>query len=130
MAREIYGLFWNKKWVNKLNKSLNIPPNDKELLQYLNNELSNEESHLLENEMLQDAFTADAVEGLQAFTSSEQIDAYTHLLQEQIKQQTQRTKNRRSLKGIASQKWAITAIVLLLITVCAAYFILQMLRSK
>ena len=106
-----------------------LPPNTEfsevELMQYLNNNLSNEEQHAIEMQMAESAFLADAVEGLQEFDNKKNISNYTEELNKQLLKHTTRKKVRKSKRKFKQQDWIIMAVVIIMMLCLLGYFVIN-----
>ncbi len=94
---------------------------DEQLLNYLKGYLSHEDAHNIEEQMIDDTFVNDAIEGLQQFSSNRKLDDYVrqlnHHLHEQIAAQKQRSKKRRH----RDMPWIIQALIIVLLLCMLAY---------
>lgn len=106
-----------------------LPPNtefsEEELMQYLNNNLSNEKQHAIEMQMAESAFLADAVEGLQEFDNKKNILNYTEELNKQLLKHTTRKKVRKSKRKFKQQDWIIMAVVIIMMLCLLGYFVIN-----
>lgn len=102
-----------------------FPPTqtDEQLLQYLNNNLSEQEAHELEAAMLNDPFMNDAVEGLQSLPSAGNLPQLVNQLNKQLHKQTAKPKLRRNKQPFVSLSMVTyVTIALLLLIAMAVYF--------
>ncbi len=101
---------------------------DEQLMNYLKGYLSKEDAHNIEEEMIEDSFLNDAIEGLQQFSSDKKLNDYVrhlnHHLHEQITEQKQRNEKRR-LKDIPL---IVQAIVIVLLLSMLAYGVIMFVR--
>jgi hypothetical protein len=102
---------------------------DEQLMNYLKGYLSREDAHDVEEQMIDDSFVNDAIEGLQQFSSNKKLDDYVrqlnHHLHEQINVQKERNEKRR-LKDIP---WIVQAIVIVLLLCMLAYVVVMFVRE-
>ena len=101
---------------------------DEQLMNYLKGYLSRDDAHDIEEEMVDDSFLNDAIEGLQQFSSNRKLDDYVcqlnHHLHEQINAQKER-KEKRRLKDIP---WIVQALVFILLLCMLAYVVIMFVR--
>jgi DNA primase large subunit len=101
-------------------------PGEDELIQYLQERLSPEETHEIEMQMAESAFVNDAVEGLQAFQDKKNIAKLTQELNQELLKKTSKNKKRKGLKSYQQQDW-IQLIVIIVILLCLlSYFMVQL----
>lgn len=101
------------------------PVDDKKLMEYLNEQLSKQESHELEALMADDPFVSDAVEGLAEFDNKKNLDGYVEQLNRDLQKQLDKKKKRREKRKLPSQQWAYVAVVVLLLVCIIAYFVIK-----
>lgn len=99
--------------------------NNKQLLTYLNNELSNEELHNFEKEMANSNLLNDAVEGLSMLPNKKSIDVYVNDLNKQLQQYTSSKKQRRLKNKLNVDDWAIYAAIIIIALCIIGYFIIK-----
>ena len=102
---------------------------DEQLMNYLKGYLSREDAHDVEEQMIDDSFVNDAIEGLQQFSSNKKLDDYVrqlnHHLHEQIGAQKQRSEKRR----LKDMPWIVQAIVIVLLLCMLAYVVVMFVRE-
>lgn len=97
-------------------------PSEEEILKYLHNNLSHDEMHELEMQMIQSSFVNDAVEGLQAFHKKESIQKITQDLNNIIEKETKKkAKRKKYYEKFMQQNW-LQLIVLVVLLVCLLAF--------
>lgn len=101
------------------------PVDDKKLMDYLNEQLSKQESHDLEALMADDPFVNDAVEGLAEFSDKKSLDVYVDELNRDLQKQLDKKKKRREKRKLPDQQWTYVAIVVLLLICIIAYFVIK-----
>ena len=112
-------------WKDILSENEEQPAGD-ELMQYVNDELSDEEQHAFEKKTVDSAFVNDAIEGLSALQNTQSLNQYVHQLNKNLQQQLALKKQRKQKRALAKHPWIIiTAIVLLAICVLG-YFIVHL----
>jgi flagellar biosynthesis/type III secretory pathway M-ring protein FliF/YscJ len=105
------------------------PIDDKKLMDYLNEQLSKQESHDLEALMADDPFVSDAVEGLAEFSDKKSLDVYVDQLNRDLQKQLEKKKKRREKRKLPNQQWTFVAIVVLLLICIIAYFVIKRQRT-
>ena len=73
------------------------------------------------------SFVNDAVEGLQQFSSSEKINAYTQQLNESLHHRLSDKKTKRK-KGIKGLSWEIITVIAVILLCILGYVIVEMMR--
>ena len=104
---------------------------DQELLSlYLQNKLSKEEQHAFEGAVLEDEFTADAIDGLSSLGTNVNIDLLQQSLRNNLNKRL-KEKNKKTLSTtIQNTNWYIYAIVLIILLCMVGYFVVtKMLQS-
>ena len=95
------------------------------LLRYLQGHLSAEQQHEVEKNLLDDAFEADAVEGLQNIENISHIPALVEQLNRDLRKRTAK-KNRRLFRREAKlEPWLLFTIVLILLLAVIAFIIIR-----
>ena len=104
---------------------LKTTPDQEALLRYLQNNLSNEDTHDLEAQINDDEFLEDALEGLDAVQKDRNIEEIIQELNLGLKKQILTKKKPRRLKGIPKQTWTIYAILCILLLCLMAYWVIS-----
>ncbi|MBN8835939.1 MAG: hypothetical protein J0I09_01645 [Sphingobacteriia bacterium] len=99
------------------------------LKEYVKGNLSKEEQHAVEASMSDSAFLTDAVEGLQDFKDTKNIDAYTEQLNAQLKKQIQSGKNRRLKRKIKYLSNIEVTVITVIVLCLLGYFVIKLLNS-
>lgn len=102
---------------------------DEQLMNYLKGYLSHEDAHGIEEEMIEDSFLNDAVEGLQQFSSNKKLDDYVRQLNHQLHQQVAAQRERKNKRRIKNIPWIIQALVIVLLLCMLAYVVIMFVRS-
>jgi glutamate synthase domain-containing protein 3 len=110
--------------------NLSTDIDQEQLLQYLNNKLSDKDKHLLEEQLLDNDFENEALEGLQAMKNKQQINHTVEMLNYELKKKTAKKKAFRKKLEIKDQSWIYIAIFLVLMLVVMAYFVIHYLKTK
>ncbi|HEY8398904.1 MAG TPA: hypothetical protein VIK80_13260 [Flavihumibacter sp.] len=99
------------------------------LMDYLSGKLSHSDRHAVEEWLQENAFEADALEGLEAFGNKEELQRYVAHLNEELKKYLQSKKQRREKKRIKENPWTYLAFLLILLFLILAYYIIHLLRA-
>jgi hypothetical protein len=106
------------------------PVDDKRLMDYLQQQLSKQDSHELERMMADDPFVNDAVEGLEQFGNKKDLTGYVEQLNRDLQKQLDKKKKRREKRRLPDQQWAYVAIFVLLLLCIIAYVIIKRQKEK
>lgn len=99
---------------------------NEELLQYLDKQLPNDERADLEEDLLDDPFLSDAVDGLQNFDNTKQIQMSLLQVNNGLKQRLADRKKALAKGKIKDLPWIGLAILLVLALCTAGYFIITL----
>ena len=105
--------------------NINEPLNEEQLLNYVANNLQEEETYALELEMQQNEFMNDAVEGLQSFKEQQHIQSYVNELNKQLVQQTTKKKNRRNKRKLKDQDWIVITTLIIIMLCILGYIVIK-----
>ena len=94
-------------------------------MEYLNNNLTNDEQHAIEMQMVESAFLADAVDGLQEFDNKKDISNYTKELNKQLLKYTTKKKVRKNKRKFKQQDWVIMAVIIIMMLCLLGYFVVN-----
>lgn len=97
---------------------------DEQLMNYLKGCLSKEEAHGVEEQMVDDCFVNDAIEGLQQFSSNKKMDDYVRQLNLHLQQQTAAQKQRNNRRRSKDLPWTIQALLIVLLLCILAYVVI------
>lgn len=109
----------------------NISPNhgkdieQEKLLQYLNSELPDAEQHELENQMNDDPFMNDAMEGLQQLENKNNIPFLVQDLNKSLKKQLRKKNKRKNKAAFKEQPWIYLSAIILLTLIVIAYLVIR-----
>lgn len=98
---------------------------DQKLMDYLNEQLSKQESHDLEAMMADDPFVNDAVEGLAEFTNKKDLSGYVEQLNRDLQKQVAKKKKRREKRRLPNNEWIYVAVVVLLLLCIVTYVLVK-----
>ncbi len=113
---------------NKLKDILSNSNKDidnQQLMDYLSQQLSKEESHAVEMNMTDDEFMSDAVDGLQHIEDKKNMQAYVEQLNNDLQKQIAKNKIRKEKRRIKDQPYTIFTIILLLVLVVISFIVLK-----
>lgn len=110
-----------KDILSHLNKNIS----QETLLQYLKKQLSKEEQHELEQQLLDDPFFNDAVEGLEEVAHPDRLLLIAEALNQDLKKRTQKKRAARARRQLRPQWWLYFSILILLILLVLVYLILH-----
>lgn len=95
------------------------------LLKYLNEELSKDEQHTIEQHLLEDEFDNDVVEGLQNFEEKQRLAFIVDGLNRDLKKRTKNKSAQRKRLQLAPQWWLYFSVLILLIIIVLVYMYLH-----
>jgi hypothetical protein len=98
---------------------------NRQLMDYLSNQLNREDSHEVEKAMNEDAFVNDAVEGLQNFDSKKDMQAYVTDLHNDLQKQLSKKKKRKDKRKLKDQPWVYLAIVIILLLLIICFVVVK-----
>jgi hypothetical protein len=101
---------------------------EEELLRYLHHAVPDEERRLMEQKISSDPFESDAIDGLSAIESKENIENHVHHLQNKLRQITSR-KPRREKGTIKVFEWTVLAAMILLFLCVIGYLLITLYHS-
>jgi hypothetical protein len=102
---------------------------NRQLMDYLNDQLSEANKHAIEKNMVNDDFTNDAVEGLQEFDSTKHINLLVKQLDKGLQKKINKSKNRRNKRKWKDQPYTYFAIVIILLLLIISYIIIKKLYN-
>ncbi len=106
------------------------PDSTQELLKkYLEGTATPEERFVIENQMADEAFMNDAVEGLLDFKNQQLIQDFVKDINTQIQKQTSKKKRRRLKNRFEDQNWTIISILIILILSTLGYLVIHLSNS-
>lgn len=114
-----------KNILNNSNKDID----NQKLMDYLSQQLSNQESHELEKMMAEDEFINDAVEGLEQFSNKKNMAVSVEHLNRELQKQIAKKKGRKEKRKLKEQPWVYFTIILLLILLVVSYLIIKKIQG-
>lgn len=95
------------------------------LLKYLNEQLTKEEQHEVEKQLLEDAFNNDAVEGLQRIDNPMRLTLIAEALNRDLKKRTQKKRTAITKRQLKPQWGLYFSIIILLILIVLVYLVIH-----
>lgn len=102
---------------------------NQKLMDYLSGKLSQQEQHELEKEMADSDLMNDALEGLEAMKSQQNIQHYVEQLNRDLHNQLQQKKARRKKRRFKDDPTMYVAVILILALIVLAYVVVHKLRN-
>ncbi|MBC7650463.1 MAG: hypothetical protein H7101_01795 [Deinococcales bacterium] len=100
--------------------------NDDQLMRYLQGNLSDEQRNAIEQQMVTDDFTNDAVEGLEIVGNKAHLHTYIDKLNHQLQKSIAAKKQRKAKRKLADNSWIIIAISIILVLCVIGYYVLHL----
>lgn len=104
----------------------NMPITELQMKAYLAGKLSGQDLRDVEEMLNKECPESEAIEGLQNLSSAE-LNALELKLYKNLTQTLK--KNRKGRRGLSTQRWVILAVVIILLSVLAAYWLLILLKK-
>ncbi|HTB99279.1 MAG TPA: hypothetical protein VK705_01210 [Ferruginibacter sp.] len=98
---------------------------NRQLMDYLNDQLSEANKHAIEKNMANDDFTNDAIEGLQEFDSTKHIASFVAQLDKDLQKKITKSKNRRNKRKWKDQPYTYIAIAIILLLLIISYIVIK-----
>ena len=98
---------------------------NRQLMDYLRNQLNNADKHEVESTMNDDAFMNDAVEGLQNFDAKKDVQTYVTQLHDDLQKELSKKKKRKDKRRIKEQPWVYLAIIIILLLLVLCFVVLK-----
>jgi hypothetical protein len=98
------------------------------LLKYLEGKLTAEEQHKVEKNALDDAFEADALEGLQGFDNRAKIKSLVERLNQDLKKKTEKKKKWPHKREAKVEPWLLITIIMVLLIAIISYVIIHKMK--
>lgn len=98
---------------------------NQQLMDYLSNRLSKAESHEVEQNMADDEFMNDAMEGLQIIESKKDLQTYVEQLNNDLHKQIGKNKSRKDKLKLKDQTNTYITIIIILILLIISFVILK-----
>ena len=102
-------------------------PDEAAIKRYLEGNATEEERFAIENQMSDEAFLNDAIEGLQEFKDKDLMQEYVVQLNKDLQKQTDKKKARKLKRALQDQDWTIIAIVVVLLLCSLGYAVIHLL---
>ena len=114
------------QWNNIFKKEADV--SEEELLQYLNQELSDAEMQAIEEKMADSEFHQDAIDGLAQFKNKSSIQSITNSLNQQLSKQVSRKTKRKKKRILQDQQWLIVVVLAVLMLSIIGYLLIHFYR--
>lgn len=98
---------------------------NEKLMDYLSNALSEGDAHLVEQQMAEDEFVNDAVEGLQEINNRGAMQENIEQLNKGLLKQISKTRSRKDRRRLKDNPLSIIAIILVLLLLVASFMVLK-----
>ncbi len=105
-------------------------PDNKKLLEYLNGSLSDAERTHFEDQVPENPFLQDAVEGLNAVENKAGLPKVVSHLNQQLQHQLSHKKSRKGKRDEPFGQWIYWSIVIVLLLVIAGFLVLRFMLKK
>ncbi|MEI6946504.1 hypothetical protein V9K67_04830 [Paraflavisolibacter sp. H34] len=96
------------------------------LLQYLQGKLAPERQHELEMHLQDNEFDADALEGLQQFQSTHQVQSVVDQLNRDLKKKTRKKQALREKLRLKNDPWLLITVLILLLLIIISFIIIYL----
>ncbi len=100
------------------------------LMRYAAGNVSDEERHKIESQMINSSFVSDAAEGLQAFENKNTALHYVDDLNKQLQKETNKKKKRHTKLKLPNMDWIIISVVIVLLLCVLGYAVLHLYYAK
>ncbi|MBS1916970.1 MAG: hypothetical protein JST87_11885 [Bacteroidetes bacterium] len=114
----------NNDLLNILSNS-NKDIDNQKLMDYINGKLSELEKNEVEQQMVDNNFVNDALEGLKNIKDKKNLPAYIDQLNKTLQAQVERKKERREKRRLKEYPWIYFAIILILVLCIVAYAVIR-----
>jgi hypothetical protein len=114
----------NNELLNILSKSDQSITNQ-QLIDYLNNQLPDNQKHEVEKWMSDNDLVNDAIEGLQHVKNKKNLQAYVDQLNKSLKDQLKQKKGNQQRRKLQQYPWVYFSIVLVLLLCIIGYYIVR-----
>lgn len=114
-----------KKNLKDILSQLSSDVDQETLLKYLQGQLSAEQQHEVEKNLLNDPFDADAADGLAAIENKTEIRTLVNQLNLDLKKKTGRQKKRVFPREAKIESWLLLSIVLILFLALIGYLVIR-----
>lgn len=95
------------------------------LLQYLQDQLSEEKKHEVEKILIDNEFAADAMEGLQSIENKYAIDTLVAQMNRDLKVKLDQKKRRREKWNLKEQPWLYITIIILFLLIIISFIVIR-----
>lgn len=105
-------------------------PSEDALKRYLEGTASAEERFMIENQMADEAFINDAVEGLQSFKDQKLMQDYVNKINKELLTHTVKKKRGKLKRHIEDQHWTLLSVIIIIILCILGYFVIHLTFDK
>jgi hypothetical protein len=114
----------NNDLLNILSNS-NKDIDNQKLMDYINGTLSDLEKNEVEQQMVDNGFVNDAIEGLKNISNKIDMQAYVDQLNSTLQKQVERKKERREKRRLKEHPWIYFAIIIILALCVIGYVVIR-----
>ena len=114
----------NNDLLNILSNS-NKDIDNQKLMDYINGTLSDLEKNEVEQQMVDNGFVNDAIEGLKNISNKKDLQAYVDQLNSTLQKQVERKKERREKRRLKEHPWIYFAIIIILALCVIGYVVIR-----
>ncbi|HZF65876.1 MAG TPA: hypothetical protein VEZ55_15380 [Chitinophagaceae bacterium] len=115
-----------KEKLKDILSNLSTDVDQETLLLYLQGQLSPEQQHDLEKELLQNEFAADAMEGLKQVNDVQRMQLILDGLNRDLKKNTARKKASKEKLQMKQEPWVLISVVILLLLIIISYVVIHL----
>jgi len=105
--------------------NLNPEIDQETLMLYLQDKLTPEKRHELEMKMIDNDFTADALEGLESFKDKKKLASLVEHLNNDLKRRTDKKKRFRKKMELKSDPWLWITVIIIILLIVICYIIIH-----
>jgi hypothetical protein len=118
------------KDLHKIEKSKKEVVDEEQLLEFVMHNLSIEAHDKVENNIAEDPFLMDAVEGLNNISNKDQINQSITELNQHLNKLVQNKAKHKHKRRLPVNQWAMLAVVVVLFLLVVTYFIIHLQGGK
>ena len=95
------------------------------LLLYLQGKLSEEKKHEIEKKLMDSEFENDAVEGLQQFKNTQDVQIFVEQLNLDLRNKLKKKKKYREKMRIKHEPWLYIVAIIIILLIAISYFVIR-----
>jgi anti-sigma factor RsiW len=103
---------------------------DDDLLKYADGNLSKDELHKVEKQMVDSDFVSDAMEGLQSIRNKKNIKQYVDELNHQLHKQVSGQKQKREKRKLKDQNWIVLTVIVVVALCIIAFAVIRFYQQR